>query len=62
MFLFSYSRLNTPSSPSPVQTPTASRPASEEKPDLYCALANLSAQRCSFGCSKFMNTIIACGK
>nr|XP_023022272.1 influenza virus NS1A-binding protein-like [Leptinotarsa decemlineata] len=54
-------RLNTPSTPSPVQTPTASRPASEEKPDLYCALANMSSQRCAVGCGNFNNTLIVCG-
>ncbi|KAJ8936661.1 hypothetical protein NQ314_012201 [Rhamnusium bicolor] len=54
-------RLNTPSTPSPVQTPDASRPASEEKPDLYCAVTNMSSQRCAVGCSNFLNTLIVCG-
>ncbi|KAG5891762.1 hypothetical protein JTB14_012496 [Gonioctena quinquepunctata] len=54
-------RLNTPSTPSPVQTPTTSRPASEEKPDLYCALANMSCQRCAMGCANFNNSLIVCG-
>ncbi|CAH1163471.1 unnamed protein product [Phaedon cochleariae] len=54
-------RLNTPSTPSPVQTPTASRPVSEEKPDLYCALANMSSQRCAVGCGNFNNTLVVCG-
>lgn len=54
-------RLNTPSTPSPVQTPDSSRPASEEKPDLYCALANMSSQRCAVGCGNFLNTLIVCG-
>nr|CAI5827801.1 unnamed protein product [Callosobruchus analis] len=54
-------RLNTPSTPSPVQTPDTSRHASEEKPDLYCALANMSCPRCSVGCANFLNTLIVCG-
>ncbi|EFA06667.2 influenza virus NS1A-binding protein isoform X2 [Tribolium castaneum] len=54
-------RLNTPSTPSPVQTPDSSRPASEEKPDLYCALANMSCPRCSVGCANFLNTLLVCG-
>jgi influenza virus NS1A-binding protein len=55
-------RLNTPSTPSPVQTPDASRPASEEKPDLYCALANMSHPRCAVGCDNFLDTLLVCGK
>ncbi|KAJ8925469.1 hypothetical protein NQ315_009303 [Exocentrus adspersus] len=54
-------RLNTPTTPSPVQTPVNSRPASEEKPDLYCAVANMSSQRCAVGCGNFLNTLIVCG-
>ncbi|KAJ3649369.1 hypothetical protein Zmor_021117 [Zophobas morio] len=54
-------RLNTPSTPSPVQTPDSSRPASEEKPDLYCALGNMSTPRCAVGCGNFLNTLIVCG-
>ncbi|CAH1978888.1 unnamed protein product [Acanthoscelides obtectus] len=54
-------RLNTPSTPSPVQTPDTSRHASEEKPDLYCALANMSCPRCSVGCANFLNTLVVCG-
>lgn len=42
-------RLNTPNPPSPVQTPETSRPASEEKPDLYCVLANMTNGRCATG-------------
>jgi influenza virus NS1A-binding protein len=58
----SHFRLNTPSTPSPVQTPDASRPASEEKPDLYCALANMSHPRCAVGCDNFLDTLLVCGK
>ncbi|XP_018568306.1 influenza virus NS1A-binding protein isoform X2 [Anoplophora glabripennis] len=54
-------RLNTPTTPSPIQTPINSRPASEEKPDLYCAVANMSSQRCAVGCGNFLNTLIVCG-
>ncbi|KAJ8947862.1 hypothetical protein NQ318_010008 [Aromia moschata] len=54
-------RLNTPSTPSPIQTPDTSRPASEEKPDLYCAIANMSSQRCAVGCANFLNTLLVCG-
>lgn len=55
-------RLNTPQSPSPVSTPDASRPASEEKPDLYCVIPNMSCQRCAVGCGNLRNTLIVCGK
>ncbi|CAH1159086.1 unnamed protein product [Phyllotreta striolata] len=54
-------RLNTPSTPSPVQTPEASRSASEDKPDVYCAVANMSCQRCALGCGNYNNTLIVCG-
>ncbi|XP_060519153.1 influenza virus NS1A-binding protein-like isoform X2 [Cylas formicarius] len=54
-------RLNVPQTPSPTQTPNTSRPASEEKPDLYCALANMSSQRCAHGCGNYMNTVLVCG-
>ncbi|CAH0550806.1 unnamed protein product [Brassicogethes aeneus] len=54
-------RLNTPSTPSPVQTPDASRSVSEEKPDLYCAVANMSCQRCAVGCGNYFNTLLVCG-
>lgn len=55
-------RLNTPSTPSPVSTPDISRPASEEKPDLYCVLANMSCPRCAVGCANLNNTLLVCGK
>lgn len=55
-------RLNTPSTPSPMSsTPDVSRPASEDKPDLYCALANMSNPRCAVGCGNLHNTLIVCG-
>ncbi|CAH1100219.1 unnamed protein product [Psylliodes chrysocephalus] len=54
-------RLNTPSTPSPVQTPDASRSASEDKPDLYCAVASMSCHRCALGCGNYNNTLIVCG-
>lgn len=54
-------RLNPPQTPSPTQTPAASRSQSEEKPDLYCALTNMSSQRCAHGCGNFNNTLIVCG-
>lgn len=59
--MFHY-RLNTPSSPSPVSTPDVSRPASEEKPDLYCLIPNMSCPRCSVGCGNLMNTLLVCGQ
>lgn len=55
-------RLNTPQSPSPVTTPDASRSTSEEKPDLYCVIPNMSCQRCAVGCGSLKNTLIVCGK
>ncbi|XP_056640302.1 influenza virus NS1A-binding protein-like isoform X1 [Diorhabda sublineata] len=54
-------KLNTPSTPSPVLTPDVSRSTSEEKPDLYCAIANMSCHRCALGCGNFNNTLIVCG-
>lgn len=54
-------RLNVPSTPSPVATPDISRPISEEKPDLYCALANMSEPRCAVGCGNLHNTLLVCG-
>ncbi|KAH1006398.1 hypothetical protein HUJ05_007137 [Dendroctonus ponderosae] len=54
-------RLNPPQTPSPTLTPDASRCQSEEKPDLYCALTNMSSQRCAHGCAAFNNTFIVCG-
>ncbi|XP_050510120.1 influenza virus NS1A-binding protein-like isoform X1 [Diabrotica virgifera virgifera] len=54
-------KLNTPSTPSPVQTPDASRSASEDKPDLYCAVANMLCHRCAHGCGNYNNTLIVCG-
>lgn len=54
-------RLNTPSTPSPVLTPEASRPASEEKPDLYCVLANMTSGRCAIGCSSLSGGLLVCG-
>lgn len=55
-------RLNTPTTPSPVSTPDISRPPSEEKPDLYCVLANMSCPRCAVGCANFKNTLLVCGR
>lgn len=55
-------RLNPPQTPSPTSTPDASRCQSEEKPDLYCALTNMSSQRCAHGCANFNNTLVVCGK
>ncbi|XP_063218405.1 influenza virus NS1A-binding protein-like isoform X2 [Bacillus rossius redtenbacheri] len=54
-------RLNRPSSPSPVSTPEASRPASEEKPDLYCLLASMSSVKCSVGCANLDGALLVCG-
>jgi len=54
-------RLNQPSSPSPVVTPVASRPASEEKPDLYCVMANMSSVKCAVGCANLNNSLLVCG-
>lgn len=54
-------RLNTPSTPSPVITPEASRPASEEKPDLYCVLANMTSGRCAIGCGSLNGRLLVCG-
>lgn len=54
-------RLNTPSTPSPVLTPEASRPASEEKPDLYCVLANMTSGRCAVGCANVHGKLLVCG-
>ncbi|XP_030766693.1 influenza virus NS1A-binding protein-like isoform X2 [Sitophilus oryzae] len=54
-------RLNVPQTPSPTLTPSTSRSQSEEKPDLYCALTNMSSQRCSHGCADFKNTLLVCG-
>ncbi|XP_049818009.1 influenza virus NS1A-binding protein homolog isoform X2 [Aethina tumida] len=54
-------RLNTPQTPSPVQTPDASRQVSEEKPDLYCALSNMTSQRCAVGCANYQGTLLVCG-
>lgn len=61
-FFYFNSRLNVPSSPSPITTPDASRPASEEKPDLYCLIPNMSCQRCAVGCGNLNNTLIVCGE
>jgi influenza virus NS1A-binding protein len=54
-------RLNQPSSPSPVVTPVASRPASEEKPDLYCVMANMSSVKCAAGCANLNDLLLVCG-
>ncbi|XP_021924543.1 influenza virus NS1A-binding protein homolog A-like isoform X2 [Zootermopsis nevadensis] len=54
-------RLNQPSSPSPVVTPVASRPASEEKPDLYCVMANMSSVKCAAGCANLNDSLLVCG-
>lgn len=54
-------RLNTPNPPSPVVTPEASRPASEEKPDLYCVLANMTSGRCAIGCAEINGRLFVCG-
>ncbi|XP_069678685.1 influenza virus NS1A-binding protein homolog A-like isoform X2 [Periplaneta americana] len=54
-------RLNQPSSPSPIATPVASRPASEEKPDLYCVMANMSSVKCAAGCANLNNSLLVCG-
>ncbi|XP_076268203.1 influenza virus NS1A-binding protein-like isoform X2 [Rhynchophorus ferrugineus] len=54
-------RLNVPQTPSPTLTPNNSRSQSEEKPDLYCALTNMSSQRCSHGCGEYKNTLLVCG-
>ncbi|KAF2892512.1 hypothetical protein ILUMI_13656 [Ignelater luminosus] len=54
-------RLNTPTTPSPVSTPESSRCASEEKPDLYCAIKNMSSPRCAVGCGNLQNTLLVCG-
>ncbi|CAH1126183.1 unnamed protein product [Ceutorhynchus assimilis] len=54
-------RLNPPQTPSPTLTPDASRSQSEEKPDLYCALTNMTSQRCAHGCANFQNTLLVCG-
>jgi hypothetical protein len=55
-------RLNQPSSPSPVVTPVASRPASEEKPDLYCVMANMSSVKCAVGCANLNDSLLVCGQ
>ena len=55
-------RLNQPSSPSPVVTPVASRPASEEKPDLYCVMANMSSVKCAAGCANLNESLLVCGQ
>lgn len=54
-------RLNTPNAPSPVITPEASRPVSEEKPDLYCVLANMTNGRCAIGCANLDGNLLVCG-
>lgn len=54
-------RLNMPTPPSPVLTPEASRPASEEKPDLYCVLANMINGRCATGCANLDGRLLVCG-
>lgn len=54
-------RLNAPNTPSPVLTPEASRPASEEKPDLYCVLANMTSGRCAIGCGTLGGQLLVCG-
>lgn len=54
-------RLNIPSTPSPIATPDPSRSGSEEKPDLYCALANMSGPRCAVGCGNLHETLLVCG-
>ncbi|XP_047001458.1 influenza virus NS1A-binding protein homolog isoform X1 [Schistocerca americana] len=54
-------RLNQPSSPSPVNTPVPSRPSSEEKPDLYCVMANMSSVKCAVGCANLDNKLLVCG-
>lgn len=54
-------RLNTPTTPSPVSTPDTSRCASEEKPDLYCTIKNMSSARCAVGCGNLQNTLLVCG-
>ncbi|XP_066999249.1 influenza virus NS1A-binding protein homolog isoform X2 [Anabrus simplex] len=54
-------RLNQPSTPSPVATPVASRPASEEKPDLYCVMANMSSVKCAVGCANLNGSLLVCG-
>jgi hypothetical protein len=55
-------RLNQPSSPSPVVTPVPSRPASEEKPDLYCVMANMSSVKCAAGCANLNDSLLVCGQ
>ncbi|KAK5647250.1 hypothetical protein RI129_002142 [Pyrocoelia pectoralis] len=54
-------RLNPPSTPSPVSTPDSSRCTSEEKPDLYCTIKNMSSARCAVGCGNLQNTLLVCG-
>ncbi|KAJ9576567.1 hypothetical protein L9F63_025538 [Diploptera punctata] len=54
-------RLNQPSSPSPIATPETSRPASEEKPDLYCVMANMNSVKCAAGCANLNNSLLVCG-
>ncbi|KAF5291930.1 hypothetical protein FQA39_LY14162 [Lamprigera yunnana] len=54
-------RLNTPTTPSPVSTPDSSRCGSEEKPDLYCTIKNMTSARCAVGCGNLQNTLLVCG-
>ncbi|KAK7866963.1 hypothetical protein R5R35_014736 [Gryllus longicercus] len=54
-------RCSQPLSPSPVATPITSRPASEEKPDLYCVMPNMSSVKCAVGCANLNNSLLVCG-
>ncbi|KAF4522492.1 hypothetical protein B566_EDAN002577 [Ephemera danica] len=58
-------RLNRPSTPSPTNTPgewaPGSRPPSEEKPDLYCVLPNMSSVKCAAGCANLNDNLLVCG-
>ncbi|XP_059476948.1 influenza virus NS1A-binding protein homolog A-like isoform X2 [Neocloeon triangulifer] len=58
-------RLNRPKTPSPTNTPgdtaPGSRLPSEEKPDLYCVLPNMSHVKCAAGCANLNETLLVCG-
>ncbi|KRT80138.1 hypothetical protein AMK59_8821 [Oryctes borbonicus] len=54
-------RLNVPTTPSPVAAPETSKVSTEEKPDMYYTLANMSCPRCAVGCGNLNNTLLVCG-
>ncbi|CAB3383103.1 Hypothetical predicted protein [Cloeon dipterum] len=58
-------RLNRPTTPSPTNTPGETAPGSrlpsEEKPDLYCVLPNMSYVKCAAGCANLNDNLLVCG-